>query len=66
MLLTLLVCLVDATDLLRVTRGQDLNQTALVRASSLNVKAEVRWYEPVDGVNVQFLCTVKQIKYNYI
>lgn len=66
MLLTLLVCLVDATDLLGVTRGQDLNQTALVRASSLNVKAEVRWYEPVDRVNVQFLCTVKQIKYNYI
>lgn len=35
MLLTLLVCLVDATDLLGVARGQDLNQTALVRASSL-------------------------------
>lgn len=39
MLHTQLVGLVYAPDLLRRPGGQDLNQAALIRASSLNVKA---------------------------
>lgn len=41
-MLTLLVCLIDATDLLGGARGQDLNQAAFICASSLNQRPEVK------------------------